>query len=198
MYPEPIQNLIKVFLKFPTVGIRTATRFVLYLTKAEDKEIEELVAGISNLKEKISLCSLCFNPFYKNPSGLCEICSDPRRDKSLLCIVEREVDLMAIEKTKKYNGLYFILGGTFSPLNKKTLINSRLKSLQDRLSEKNIKEVLIATNLTAEGETTALFIERVLKDSDIKTTRLGRGLQIGSELEYADSETLTSALEGRK
>ncbi|MFH1714254.1 MAG: recombination mediator RecR [Candidatus Nealsonbacteria bacterium] len=197
MFSPAIEKLINIFSKFPTVGPRTANRFVFHLLKKQKEEIEELIAAIENLKEKIKFCDLCFLPF-EGEGGLCYICQNNARDKSLLCIVEKESDLASIEKTKKYKGLYFILGGTISPLKKKEKRQIREKGLQDRTKDKELKEIIIAVNPNSEGEATALYLERLLKPLNKKTTRLARGLPVGAELEYADEETLSSALEGRK
>jgi recombination protein RecR len=197
MYPKTIQKLIEIFSKFPTVGQRTATRFVFYLIKRDKKEIEELSKAILDLKEKVKFCKNCFKPF-EGEGEVCEICSDKTRDRSLLCIVEKETDLEAIEKTKKYRGLYFVLGGPVSAIKKEELKKLRIKELEERVKDKKIKEIIIATSLTTEGEALALFLERKLKNSGKKITRLGRGLPTGGELEYADEETLGAAFESRK
>ena len=198
MYPPSIQKLIDLFSKFPTVGPRTAARFVFYLLKLSKEEIENLTGAISDLKSAIKICPLCFNPF-QSEGKLCQICANPSRDKSLLCVVEKETDLISIEKIKKYNGLYFILGGTVSAFKKTDLEKLRTKELEERIkAHSEIKEIIIAVNPTTEGETTALYLERLLKPLAKKITRLGRGLPVGGELEYADEETLSSALEGRK
>lgn len=198
MYPPVIQKLIDLFSKFPTVGPRTAARFVFYLMRLSKKEIEELIKSISDLKEKVKTCSFCFN-FFEDEGKLCEICSNPSRDKSLLCVVASEIDLQAIEKTKKYNGLYFILGGTISTLKKADIEKLRIKELEERIKKSTeIKEIILALNPTPEGQATTLYLERLLKYFNKKITRLGRGLPVGGELEYADEETLTSALEGRR
>jgi recombination protein RecR len=197
MYPKVIQKLIELFSKFPTVGQRTATRFVFYLIKRDKKEIEELSKTILELSEKIKFCKNCLKPF-EGEDEICEICSDKTRDNSLLCIVEKEVDLESIEKTKKYQGLYFVLGGPISAVKKEELNKLRIKELEERIKDKKIKEIIIATSFTTEGEALALFLERKLKNSGKKISRLGRGLPTGGELEYADEETLASALESRK
>jgi len=197
VYPKSIQKLIDLFSKFPTVGPRTAGRFVFYLLKLPKEEIENLISSITNLKEKVKLCKLCFYPF-ENEGELCEICRNPNRDKSLLCVVEKEPDLLTIEKIKKYIGLYFILGGTVSALKKADIKNLKTKQLLERAKNPEIKEIIIATNSTTEGEATALYLERLLKPLNKKITRLGRGLPVGAELEYADEETISSALESRK
>jgi recombination protein RecR len=205
MYPKTIQKLIDLFSQFPTVGPRTASRFVFYLARKPKEEVDKLAATILDLKKNVKFCRLCFSPF-EGEGELCEICSDPTRDKSLLCIVATETDLLSIEKTKKYKGLYFILGGQISRLKKADMEKLRIKELEERIkSHPEIKEIILALNPTAEGEATALYLERLLKPLNlpagrqvIKITRLGRGLPVGGELEYADEETLSSALEGRK
>jgi len=197
MYPNTIQKLIDIFSKFPTVGPRTARRFVFYLLKKDKKEIEELTNLILQLKEKVKFCKMCFKPF-EGELDICEICKDEKRDNSFLCIVEKESDLEAIEKTKKYKGLYFILGGPVLAIKKEELKKLRIKELEERIKDKKIKEIIIATNLTTEGEALSLFLERKLKSSGKKITKLARGIPSGGELEYADEETLAAAFEGRR
>lgn len=198
MYPKSIQKLMDLFSKFPTVGPRTASRFVFYLIQKPKEEIDEIINAISNLKRDIKVCASCFKPF-ENEGEICEICSNPDRNKTLLCIVEKEIDLETIEKTKKYQGLYFILGGTISTLKKTDVEKIRTEELEEKIKNRpEIREIIIALNPTAEGETTALYLERILKPLDKKTSRLGRGLPVGGELEYADEETLKAAFEGRK
>lgn len=203
MYPPSIQKLIDLFSEFPTVGPRTAARFVFYLLKAKKEDVEELVKSIDDLKKSIKLCSFCFNPFdvSKNlvKEELCDICRNQTRDRTLLCVVEKESDLISIEKIKKYKGLYFILGGAAPLFLKGGVKKLRIEELHQRIkSHPEIKEIIIATNPTTEGGAAALYLERFLKPFNKKITRLGRGLPVGGELEYADEETLSSALEGRK
>ncbi len=213
MYPEPIQKLIALFSKFPTIGPRTASRFVFYLLSKSKEDIAKLLEGIAELKEKIQTCSFCFNPFDSSLSlvaqgkslELCDICRNQGRAKDLLCVVEKENDLEALEKTQQYDGLYFILGGTIGTLKKEDRESIRLKELKERVKDpknfglpSSFKEIIIALNPTTEGEATALYLERELKDSGVKLTHLGRGLPIGAELEYADPETLKQSLENRK
>ncbi|MCD6550321.1 recombination protein RecR [bacterium] len=204
MYPPPIENLIKQFSKFPTVGPRTAARFVFYLLRAPEEEVKKIIEGISNLKKEVKLCSFCFKP-YTGKGNLCEICYDTTRDRTKICVVEKEMDLEAIEKTKKYNGLYFILGGTIPLLKKepkKIRINELIERIKDpvifHLFNASIQEIIIATNPTPEGDATANYLEKKLKPFNVRITKLGRGLPIGGELEYADEETLSEALERRK
>ena len=205
MYSPAIQKLINLFSKFPTVGPRTAARFVFYLLHTPKEEIEDLLKKISELQKNVKICSFCFKSF-EGEGKICSICSNPSKNKSQLCVVEKETDLLSLEKTKKYNGLYFILGGSVSSLKKEDIKKLRSEELLERIKnpEKfgiagvNIQEIIIATNSTTEGQATALYLERLLKSLGLKITRLGQGLPIGSELEYADEETLSSALESRK
>ncbi len=197
MYPSSIQKLIDLFSKFPTVGPRTAARFVFYLLGLKKEGVEELTSAISKLKEKVKLCRACFKSF-EGEGELCEICQNAGRDKSLLCVVEKESDLVSLEKTKKYKGLYFILGGNVSALKKENIKKLRTAELSVRAEKPEVKEIIIALNPTTEGEATTLYLERFLKFLEKKITRLGRGLPVGGELEYADEETLSSALERRK
>jgi len=198
MYPPTIKKLIDIFSKFPTVGPRTAARFVFYLIQKPKEEIQELMDAISQIKKNVKNCSLCFNAF-ESEGNLCPICSNNSRDKKLLCVVASETDLLAIEKIRKYNGLYFIFGGTVSALKKADVEKLRVKELEARVKKHpEIQEIILAISSTAEGEATTLYLERLLKPYNIKMTRLGRGLPVGGELEYADEETLSSALESRK
>lgn len=200
MYPQIFQKLIEKFSQFPTIGPRTATRFVFYLLKLPKNEINELINLILELRKKIKKCSLCFNFFeFEKEEKFCSICLDPHRDRSLLCITATEIDLEAIEKTKKYNGLYFVFGGVISSLKKNNLEKLRIKELEERIkNHPEIKEIILAFNPNPEGEATRLYLERFLKSFNVKITRLGIGLPIGGELEYADEETLSGAFENRK
>ena len=226
MHPKTIQKLIDLFAKFPTIGPRTATRFVFYLLKLPKNEIEILISSISELKNTIKTCKSCFNSFEppkiileRNEKEFCEICRNVKRDKTLLCVVEKETDLISIEKTKKYRGLYFILGGLISAFKKREIKDLRINELIKRVKKGNeilshlhtsprlrsaraseeLKEIIIALNPTTQGQATALYLERLLKKNfHGRVTRLGQGLPIGGELEYADEETLSSALENRK
>ena len=201
---DSIKKLIELFSKFPTVGPRTAGRFVFYLMKLPKEKIDELLDAILELKNKIKFCSFCFNPFQDESnsplqSDLCSICKNPSRNKQLLCVVEKETDLISIENTKKYNGLYFILGGTVATMRKNDIDNLRVQELLNRVKTQNtFTEIIIATNPTPEGKATFILVERALKEFDLKITRLAQGLPLGGELEYADDETLESAFDGRK
>ena len=210
---DSIDKLIKIFRDFPTVGSRTAGRFVYYLLKQPDDKIKELVGAIAELKNKIKLCPQCFQPFEIGPvdrsTGLCNICADSRRNKNILCIIEKETDLLSLERTRKFNGLYFILGGTVATMRKDDLSQLRIEELKKRISENAFTEIIVALNPTPEGRTTSVIVEQVIKDvlsapsgrdcaSSWKISHLARGIPVGGELEYADEETLESALEGRK
>ncbi len=196
---DPIEKLTQEFAKFPNVGPKTANRFVLHLIKMPIKDIKNLLEAIIEVKKNIKTCELCSNFFISEKKDpLCSICKNPSRDKNTLCIVETETDLEALEKTKKYKGLYFILEGNLIN-SKKEIFQKRIEQLEKRINNNKFKEIIIATNPTTEGETTRLYLERKLKNKNIpKITHLGTGLPIGGELEYADPETLESALRGRR
>ena len=186
MHSTTTETLIKLVAKFPTVGPRTATRFVFYLTKKPQAEINELIQGIKDLQEKTKTCSWCFKSF-EGENELCTVCSDPRRDKTTLCIVEKEIDLEQIEKTHSYKGLYYIMDD----------IEQKMPALINRIQSDGIKEIIIALNSTPKGQNDILWLLRKLEPCKIKNTQLGRGLPMGSELEYADEETLSSAFKNR-
>lgn len=198
MYSSSIQKLIDIFSRFPTVGPRTAARFVFYLMRLDNGKVKELIQAIADLKMNIKTCPVCFN-IYESEKALCPVCADSKRDKSMLCVVANETDLATIEKTKTYNGLYFVLGGTVSTLRKENLDGLRLAELETRVkTSKSIAEIILALNPTSEGHTTTLYLDKILKPLNKKITKLGLGLPIGGELEYADEETLNSSLKGRK
>jgi recombination protein RecR len=194
-----IENLKNIFRNFPTVGPRTAGRFVYYLAKLPKEKIDELIIAITDLKNKVKLCQQCFNPF-ESELALCPICQNPGRDKKLLCIVEKEADLLAIENTKKYNGLYFILGGTVTTMKTEENSHLRIDPLKNLLKNNGFTEIIIAINATPEGKATMNLVEKTIKEINpsYKITHLARGIPVGGELEYADEETLESAIDGRK
>ncbi len=203
MHSSIIEKLITLFSRFPGIGPRTATRFAFYCLNVKKEEMEELINTLKSLKDNVKLCSFCFKAI-EGEKELCSICNSTRRDRETICVVEKETDLLSIEKTDEYNGLYFILGGTVSPLRKKDIKSVRVEELKERIINHKkfnlpkIREIIIATNQNTEGEATAIFIARILSSLNVKYTRLGRGLSTGSELEYADDETLSFALRGRK
>jgi len=205
MLPHPIQNLINQFSKLPLVGPRQAARFVFHLIKQPKIELEEFAKAILDVSKNLKKCSLCFR--ITESSDICSICKDSRRDKTIICIIEKDTDIKAVERTSRYKGLYHILGGNeIKDLGQESLKELHLKELMARIEDnKEIKEIIIATSATTTGDTLALYISRLLKSinlptdrQNIKITRLGRGLSTGSELEYMDEETLSQAFLARK
>jgi recombination protein RecR len=192
MFPKPFQKLIDHFSSLPSIGPRLAERLVLYIWKYDKNKIDDFAESLKNLKEKIKFCTQCFNI---SENDLCLICSDKTRDKSIICVVEEPLDIIAIEKTRLMRGLYHVLGGTISSQNNQNL---KINELKNRLKIAGTKEIIIATNPTTEGEATALYLARIIKPFKIKVTRLARGLPTGGDIEYADEATLTGAIEGRK
>ena len=198
---DSVQKLIELFRKFPTVGSRTAGRFVYYLMKLPKNNVDELISAILEVKNKVKLCGNCFFPF-EGENNICNICADQRRNKSILCVIEKENDLISLENTKKYNGLYFILGGTVSSMKNEDLNKLRTEQLKKYVSNNKFTEIIVALNPTPEGRTTSILVETAIKEIKAnplpKITHLARGIPVGGELEYIDEETLESALEGRK
>lgn len=209
MKPKIIKKLAKKLAQLPSIGPRTALRIVFYLINEDKKSVDELAQLLLRLKKEIKICRFCFNPFEQE-GDLCEICVNPKRNRELLCVVEKESDLIRLEENHVYNGLYFILGGTVSLLRKKDIEKLKIKELKERIKNplqfgiknQGFKEIIIATNPTTEGEATALYLKHslkpIIKKLKIKITRLGRGLPTGGELEYADRETLLNAFQSRK
>jgi len=205
MYAPAIQKLIDLFSEFPTIGPKTAARFVFYLLENGSIEHEDLGKAITDLKKSLKRCSFCFK-WFEEQGNICEICSNGARNKNLLCIVEKQTDLVSIEKNKIYKGLYFILGGTVNNLKQDDIAKLRVEELIQRIESPerfgiqgaDLQEIIIATNSTTEGEATALLLQRKLKPLNKKITRLARGLPTGGELEYADKQTLSSAFSGRR
>lgn len=192
-YPAAIQNLIERLSTLPSVGPKTAERYVFYLLKQSDERIKSLAAAISELKEKTKVCSHCFTLAEDN---ICSICADKNRRAGVLCVVENSQDLTAIEATKQYDGRYFVLGGLINTINEVQPEDLNIRQLLARIKNEEIKELIIALNFTLEGETTALYLTKVLKDH-LRITRLAKGLPAGSNLEYADELTLGNALRYR-
>jgi recombination protein RecR len=199
MLPRPIQNLIDEFAKLPSVGPRQAARFVFYLLNQPKEEIEKFAKKLFILK-KIKYCSFCNRAMETTATHICEICKNTNRDRAVICIVEKDTDIESLEKTKRYNGIYYVIGTEDE--NRQL---ARLKDLILRIkkSNKELKEIIIATDATTEGETIALYAARQLGElkksyPQLRITRLGRGLSTGSELEYMDEDTLANALLGRK
>lgn len=192
---EPIANLIGEFSKLPGIGPKSAQRLVYYLLRNSDEEAKALAEAILNLKEKIGLCSICFNITDCDP---CLICQDKQRDHSKICVVEKPSDILPLERTGKYQGVYHVLHGTINPSRGITPEQLKINELLSRLQDGSVNEVILATNPNLEGETTVLYLRRVLAPRGVRVSRLARGLPFGGELEYADDVTLAQALESRQ
>lgn len=197
MLPQSIQNLVNQLSKLPDIGPRAATRLVFFLLNQDQTQIDDLASAIKEIKSQVQLCPQCFN-ITSNGNKLCSICSDPKRTTETICLVENILNIIPFERTKQYNGLYHILGGLISPSDGIGPDNLQIKELTQRIQKNKVKEVIFALSPTTEGDTTAFYIERLLKPLNIKTTRLARGLSVGSDLNYIDENTLTSALLGRR
>jgi len=180
--------------KFPGIGRKTAQRLALHILKQPKEEIDKLVRAIIDVKEKIRYCSICFNITESDP---CPICSSPKRDKGTICVVEEPMDVLAIEKTNEYNGVYHVLGGVMNPLEGIGPDDLKIKELVQRISAGGVNEVIIALNPSVEGETTSIYIANLIKPFGVKVTRIARGLPIGTALEYADTATIVRAIENR-
>jgi recombination protein RecR len=195
MYPKSFKKLIDYFASLPSVGPKMAERLVLYLFKQEKDMLSDFGKSLAELKHSLSYCTKCGNI---SENDLCSICRDSSRDQAKICVVEDPLDVIAIEKTKKYTGLYHILGGTLSTVKKNNQSDLKINELQKRISNQKIQEIILATNPTTEGDATALYIARIVKPLGVKVTRLGRGLSTGGDIEYADELTLGSAIMNRK
>lgn len=193
-YPEPIARLIESFSKLPGIGQKTATRLAFYTIGMEDQDVNEFAKNLLSAKRDLSFCSNCGNLTESDP---CAICTDPTRDRTTILVVEESKDVLAMEKIREYRGLYHVLHGTISPMNGISPDEINVKTLITRLMDSEVKEVIIATNATSDGEATAMYLARMIKPAGIKVTRLARGLAVGSDIEYADEITLSKAVENR-
>ncbi len=191
----PLSALIGELEKLPTVGPKTAARLAFYLLSASNEDVRALARAIVEVKEKVRFCSRCFSLTETDP---CALCTDPRRDASLVCVVAEAKDVYAIERTMSYRGRYHVLGSLISPIDGIGVGQLKIEELVERVRADGVKEVIIATNPNAEGESTALYLARLLAPLDVRVTRLAYGLPIGGDLDYADEVTLTRALEGRR
>ena len=189
-----LENLIRQLSRLPGVGAKSATRMAYHLLKCDESYNEKLSDAIGTIKEKIHKCSICGSYTETDP---CELCSDPKRDHTLLCIVEQPQDVMTIQNSGIYNGMYHVLGGAIDPLNGVGPEDLSFRELRERIKNGSFSEVIIATNPTEEGDTTALYIRHVLQDTGITVSRLAAGLPIGGDLEYADRLTLARSIKGR-
>lgn len=192
---EPIARLIGELNKLPGIGPKSAQRLAYHLLRSSDDEAKALAEAIVTLKEKIKLCSLCFNNTDCDP---CRICQDEGRDHSKVCVVEKPSDIVPLEQTGKYNGVYHVLHGTISPAQGIGPDELKIKDLLARLQDGSVTEVIVATNPNVESETMAMYLQRIIAPLGIRVTRLARGLPFGAELEYADDLTLSQALENRR
>jgi recombination protein RecR len=192
---EPIAGLIEELNKLPGIGPKSAKRLAYHLLRSSDEEAKALAEAILTLKEKIKLCSLCFNNTDCDP---CRICQDKERDHSKICVVEKPSDILPLEQTGKYNGVYHVLHGTINPTQGVGPEELKIKELLTRLKDGSVTEVIVATNPNVESETMAMYLQRIITPLGTRVTRLARGLPFGAELEYADDLTLGQALENRR
>ena len=190
-----MQRLIDEFARLPGIGPKSASRLTFYLLRAADNQAGELAGALQELKERTRLCSVCFNITEDDP---CPICTDATRNTKLLCVVEEPLDVLAIERSRAYNGRYHVLHGAISPVEGIGPEDLRVAELLDRVAKGDFTELILATNPTLEGESTALYIQRRLSDQNVRLTRLARGLPVGGDLEYTDEITLGRAFEGRQ
>ncbi|WP_102399603.1 recombination mediator RecR [Haloimpatiens massiliensis] len=193
-YPIAIEKLIEEFAKLPGIGHKTAQRLTLHVLNLPKEEVEGFARALVKARGTIKYCSVCGNFTDTDP---CAICSNPSRNKTIICAVEQPKDIMTMEKVKEYNGVYHVLHGTISPMAGRGPDDIRLKELIRRING-DIKEVIVATNPNVEGEATAMYISKILKPLGVKVTRIAHGVPVGGDLEYADEVTLSKALEGRK
>ncbi|WAH37302.1 recombination mediator RecR [Alicyclobacillus dauci] len=194
-YPEPVSRMIEQFMKLPGIGPKTAGRLAFHVMDMDMKDVEEFAKALKAIKTELAECSVCCNITETSP---CSICSDPRRDKLVICIVQEPRDVVAMERTHEFNGTYHVLHGAISPMEGIGPQDIRIKELVTRIGEEDVDEVILATNPNVEGEATAMYISRLLKPFSLKVTRIAHGLPVGGDLEYADEVTLAKALEGRR
>lgn len=193
--PRSVQQLINEFARLPGIGPKSAARLTFYLLRSSDTQAEELADALREMKELTQFCSVCHNITENDP---CEICSAPGRDQGVLCVVEEPLDVLAIERSRAFNGRYHVLHGAISPVEGIGPEDLKVEELVNRTTAEPFREIILATNPTLEGESTAMYIQRRLDGKGIKITRLARGLPVGGDLEYTDEITLGRALEGRQ
>ena len=195
IYPKSIASLIEHFQKFPSVGPKSAQRMAFYLLRMPINEVEKFAQSMIDAKQNTKTCEICFNLSASTP---CEICSSPQRDRSTICVVAETKDLIAVEKTNEYKGLYHVLQGLISPMDGIGADDIRIKELLTRLTNEEVKEVILALSPSVEGEATSLYLSKLIKPFGIKISRIAFGLPVGSDLEYADEITIARAIEGRR
>lgn len=193
--PEAVTRLVDEFSRLPGIGPKTASRLAYYLLRAPVAQVHALGEAISTLRDRITFCSQCFNITEADP---CPVCTDERRERNTVCVVEEPLDVLAIERTGEYRGLYHVLHGAISPVEGIGPDDLRIAELVGRVRVAGIREVILATNTSLEGEATAMYVQRQLLPLELRVTRLARGLPVGGDLEYADAVTLARALEGRQ
>lgn len=194
LYAPSIEKLIESFEKLPSIGHKTAQRLAFYMLDLSNEEVKEFTDSIINAKKNLKFCSKCFNISDTEP---CNICSNPKRDESTICVVEDVRDVLAMERTHEFSGVYHVLHGSISPMNGVGPDDIKIKELLSRIMEGNVKEIILATNPRVEGEATSMYISKLVKPLGVKVTRIARGIPVGGDLEYTDEITLTKALEGR-
>lgn len=195
IYPKSIAALIEQFQKFPSVGPKSAQRMAFYLLRMPVADVENFAKAVIEAKQNTHTCEVCFNLSSQSP---CEICSSPQRDRSVICVVSETKDLIAIEKTNEYKGLYHVLQGLISPMDGIGADDIRIKELLSRLTDEEVKEIILALSPSVEGEATSLYLTKLIKPFGIKVSRIAFGLPIGGDLEYADEITIAKAIEGRR
>jgi len=195
IYPASVEILIERLTKFPGVGRRSAERIINYILQAPKEDIKALSGALDAVKENVRLCSICNN---LSEGDICAICSNARRRKDLVCVVEKPADVTAMEKAGRYEGVYHVLMGSISPIEGRGPAELKLEGLYNRIKQGNISEIIIATDADTEGETTAMYLTNVLKTLSVRVSRIGLGLPVGSNLEFADAETLFKAMESRR
>ena len=193
-YSPSIEKLIESFERLPSIGHKTAARLAFHILNASEEETNSFITSIQNAKQNLKYCSKCFNIADSDP---CEICSNPKRDETIICVVEDVRDIIAIERTHEYKGVYHVLHGTISPMNGIGPDDIKIKELLARVTPET-KEIILATNPRVEGEATAMYISKLLKPFGVTVTRIAHGIPIGGDLEYTDEITLSKALEGRR
>lgn len=193
-YPRPILELITSYSKLPGIGKKTAIRLAFHTLKMSDEDVKEFSDSLLNLKSSLMRCNICGR---LNENNICDICSDKSRDKSIICVVGNDNDLVAMENMEQYRGVYHVLDGLISPMDGIGPQDINLMTLLERAKDSNIKEIILATNSSPEGEGTASFISRILKNTDIKVSRIAQGISVGSDIEYVDEVTLARAISGR-
>lgn len=195
IYPKSIALLIEHFQKFPSVGPKSAQRMAFYLLRMPKTEVEKFAQSMIDAKENTKTCEICFNLSSTSP---CEICTSSQRDKATICVVAETKDLIAIEKTNEYKGLYHVLQGLISPMDGIGADDIRIKELLNRLTDENVREVILALSPSVEGEATSLYLSKLIKPFGVKISRIAFGLPVGADLEYADEITIAKAIEGRR